>query len=186
MQHKVNLFSLVDKEKWDKSEGDLAKLPVTALQGIGDTGANAFEDAFGIKNILDLANNKFVDSAMQIVKAAGMDTSLVVAEHKVYWGEKIKFKLILKPKEEHEFRRLPERHNHFTYGQRFGANSVHVMEVIKFADENDLTVSNADIERRYVELEGYAGQVGPLFGIYFLQKHQDGILSNTQSSARNS
>jgi hypothetical protein len=56
----VDITKVVDKayEGWNLSE--LAEAPVSALQGVSESDAQALKSAFGIDTIQELATNKFV------------------------------------------------------------------------------------------------------------------------------
>ena len=54
------IAKFVDKAHEDMSFADLAKAPVSALQGVSDADAAALAKALNIKTIGDLAQNKFV------------------------------------------------------------------------------------------------------------------------------
>ena len=61
------------KEYETKSFKELVKAPVSALQGVSDNDAKLLAEAFGIKTIGDLANNKFFKWARAIVLAADLE-----------------------------------------------------------------------------------------------------------------
>lgn len=63
----VNLDAALDKTYESSSLADLADAPVSALAGVSDADAEALRQAFNIKTIGDLANNKFVRTAQAIV-----------------------------------------------------------------------------------------------------------------------
>jgi hypothetical protein len=56
----VDIAKVLDKayEDWDFSR--LAEAPVSALQGVSESDAQALKSAFGIDTIRELATNKFV------------------------------------------------------------------------------------------------------------------------------
>ena len=56
----ANLTQYVDKAFEDKDFTEIANAPVSALQGVSATDADALQKAFGIKTVHDLATNKFV------------------------------------------------------------------------------------------------------------------------------
>ena len=61
----------VDKAHEGKSNAEVAAAPVDALQGVSANDAALLKAAFGIDTVADLAGNKFVKWAQEIVKAAG-------------------------------------------------------------------------------------------------------------------
>ena len=63
----ADIAKFVDKAYEDKSFGDIAAAPVDALQGVSAADAAALQQAFGIKTVADLANNKYVKWAQAIV-----------------------------------------------------------------------------------------------------------------------
>jgi hypothetical protein len=68
--------AIVDKDKVDKAyEGkdlkEIADAPVDALQGVSAGDAAALKQAFNIKTVRDLATNKYVRWAQEIVAGAG-------------------------------------------------------------------------------------------------------------------
>jgi hypothetical protein len=69
-------MAIVDKDKVDKAyEGkdlkEIADAPVDALQGVSAGDAEALHKAFNIKTVRDLATNKYVRWAQEIVAGAG-------------------------------------------------------------------------------------------------------------------
>ncbi len=56
----ADIAKYVDKAHEQSSFADLAKAPISALQGVSDADADALAKALGIKTIADLATNKFV------------------------------------------------------------------------------------------------------------------------------
>ncbi|MEA2687366.1 MAG: hypothetical protein QOE93_2561 [Actinomycetota bacterium] len=62
----ADVTKFVDKAFEGMSFADLAKAPVSALQGVSDADAAALKTAFGIDTIAELANNKFVRWAQAI------------------------------------------------------------------------------------------------------------------------
>ena len=61
----------VDKAYEGKSNADVAAAPVDALQGVSAGDGALLQAEFGIKTVADLAGNKYVKWAQDIVKAAG-------------------------------------------------------------------------------------------------------------------
>lgn len=61
----------VDKAYEGKTNADVAAAPVDALQGVSAGDGELLKAAFGITTVADLANNKFVKMAQDIVKMAG-------------------------------------------------------------------------------------------------------------------
>ena len=62
----MNIDHAVDKAYEDKSLTEIAKSPVAALQGVSDRQAELLHEAFGIKTIEQLANNRFFRMAQAI------------------------------------------------------------------------------------------------------------------------
>ena len=56
----AGLTQYVDRAYENKGFGEIANAPVTALQGVSATDAEALQKAFGIRTVHDLATNKFV------------------------------------------------------------------------------------------------------------------------------
>jgi hypothetical protein len=56
----VDISKFVDKPYEGRSLGELAEAPVSALQGVSTTDAEALHKSLGIKTVHDLATNKFV------------------------------------------------------------------------------------------------------------------------------
>lgn len=61
----------VDKAYEGKSNAEVAAAPADALQGVSAGDAALLKAAFGIDTVGELAGNKFVKWAQEIVKAAG-------------------------------------------------------------------------------------------------------------------
>ncbi len=55
----MNIKNAVDKAYESKSLKELINAPVDALQGLSEGDAKLLKEAFGIKTIGDLGNNKF-------------------------------------------------------------------------------------------------------------------------------
>jgi hypothetical protein len=56
----VDISKFVDRPYEGRSFGELAAAPVSALQGVSATDAEALQKSLGIKTVHDLATNKFV------------------------------------------------------------------------------------------------------------------------------
>ena len=62
----MNINKLVDK-KYEKTPlKDIAKAPVSAIQGISDSDAELLKQAFNVKTVYDLARLKYVKWAQAI------------------------------------------------------------------------------------------------------------------------
>ncbi|WP_412540129.1 hypothetical protein R8Z50_30580 [Longispora sp. K20-0274] len=60
----------LDKAWEGKSAQELAAAPVAALQGVSEKDAELLQQAFGIRTVADLGNNKFFHWAQAIVALA--------------------------------------------------------------------------------------------------------------------
>jgi hypothetical protein len=56
----ADITKFVDKAYEQTSFEELARAPLSALQGVSDADGEALAKAFGVKTIADLATNKFV------------------------------------------------------------------------------------------------------------------------------
>jgi hypothetical protein len=56
----ADVAKILDKAYEDKDFAELAKAPVSALQGVSESDAEHLKAAFGIDTIRELATNKFV------------------------------------------------------------------------------------------------------------------------------
>ena len=56
----ADIAKIVDKAHEQMSFAELAKAPISALQGVSDADADALGKALGIKTVADLATNKVV------------------------------------------------------------------------------------------------------------------------------
>jgi len=73
----INFFSawsgeILDKEFESKEFEDLAEKPVSAISGISEGDAELLKKAFGIDNIRELAENKYVIIAQAMVTLASL------------------------------------------------------------------------------------------------------------------
>jgi hypothetical protein len=62
----ADISKFVDKAYEQQSFADLAKAPVSALQGVSEADGEALAKALGIKTVAELATNKFVLRAQAI------------------------------------------------------------------------------------------------------------------------
>ena len=62
----ADVAKFVDKAYEQQSFADLAKAPLSALQGVSEADGEALAKALGIKTVADLATNKFVRWAQAI------------------------------------------------------------------------------------------------------------------------
>lgn len=62
------LKEMVDRAWENKSLDEIVKASVDALQGIGEKGSEVLNSVLNVKSVEDLANNKYVKNAQDIVK----------------------------------------------------------------------------------------------------------------------
>lgn len=67
----ADITKFLDKSYEQQSFAELAKAPVSALQGVSEADGEALAKAFGIKTIGDLATSKYVLWAQAINNLAG-------------------------------------------------------------------------------------------------------------------
>ena len=70
MSVKWSLRSLIDKKYADLSPQELLDVPVSAIKGVSERDAELLKQAFNIKTIRDLADNKYVKIAQAITSLA--------------------------------------------------------------------------------------------------------------------
>jgi predicted metalloprotease with PDZ domain len=68
----ANLDKVLDKAFETSTVAELVDAPVSALSGISEADAEALQQAFNIKTIGDLADNRYVRAAIAIVEMAGI------------------------------------------------------------------------------------------------------------------
>jgi hypothetical protein len=68
----ADISQFVDKAYEQKEFNELADVPVDALQGLSEGDAEKLQQAFNVKTVRDLAENKFVRVAQAIVALSGM------------------------------------------------------------------------------------------------------------------
>jgi phage terminase Nu1 subunit (DNA packaging protein) len=61
---------VLDKEWENKSLEEILKAPVSALAGVSDTAAAAWQQAFNVKTVGDLGRNKFFRAAQALALLA--------------------------------------------------------------------------------------------------------------------
>lgn len=66
----MEINNLLDKAFEKKTLKELVNAPVSALQGLSEGDAQKLKEAFNIKTIKDLANNKFFRWAQAIINLA--------------------------------------------------------------------------------------------------------------------
>jgi phage terminase Nu1 subunit (DNA packaging protein) len=66
----ANLDAVLDKEWENKSLEEILKAPVSALAGVSDTAAAAWQQAFNVKTVGDLGRNKFFRAAQALALLA--------------------------------------------------------------------------------------------------------------------
>ncbi len=67
----ADIAQYVDKAHEQKEFAELAELPIDALQGVSKADAEAIQQAFNVRTIRQLAENKFVRAAQAIALLAG-------------------------------------------------------------------------------------------------------------------
>ena len=67
----ADISQFVDKDYEQKEFNELAEAPVDALQGVSEGDAEKLQQAFNIKTVRDLAENRFVRVAQAIVALSG-------------------------------------------------------------------------------------------------------------------
>jgi hypothetical protein len=66
----ANLDAVLDKEWENQSLEEILKAPVSALAGVSDAGAAAWQQAFNVKTVGDLGRNKFFRAAQALALLA--------------------------------------------------------------------------------------------------------------------
>ena len=66
----ANLDAVLDKEWENNSLEEILKAPVSALAGVSDTAAAAWQQAFNVKTVGDLGRNKFFRAAQALALLA--------------------------------------------------------------------------------------------------------------------
>jgi hypothetical protein len=67
----ADISQFVDKDYEQKEFNELAEAPVDAIQGVSKGDAEKLQQAFNVKTVRDLAENKFVSIAQAIVTLSG-------------------------------------------------------------------------------------------------------------------
>lgn len=67
----ADITKFVDKAHEDKDFGEIAELPIDALQGVSKGDAEKIQQAFNIRTVRQLAEHKFVRAAQAITMLAG-------------------------------------------------------------------------------------------------------------------
>jgi hypothetical protein len=67
----ADISQFVDKDYEQKEFNELAEAPVDAIQGVSKGDAEKLQQAFNVKTVRDLAENKFVSIAQAIVALSG-------------------------------------------------------------------------------------------------------------------
>jgi hypothetical protein len=70
----MNINKAVDKAWETKSLREIAKAPVSALEGVTENDAKVLKELFNVVTIADLANLKYVRWAQAIVALAELET----------------------------------------------------------------------------------------------------------------
>ena len=63
----ITIRGAVDREDEGRSLGELAKAPISSLEGLTPRHERMLEEAFGVKTVEDLARLKYVEIARAIV-----------------------------------------------------------------------------------------------------------------------
>lgn len=66
----ADISQFFDKAYEQQEFSQLADAPVDALQGLSESDAQALKDALGIDTVRELADNKFVHTALDVVTLA--------------------------------------------------------------------------------------------------------------------
>ncbi|GGX94068.1 hypothetical protein GJV26_01640 [Massilia dura] len=72
----MNIDTVVGKDYLGKCFRDLADAPISALNGIGEEGAQALQQAFGVTTVRELANLNFIKWASAIATLAAEEQML--------------------------------------------------------------------------------------------------------------
>jgi hypothetical protein len=67
----ADVSQFFDKDYEQKEFNDLADAPVEAIQGLSEGDAEKLKEAFNIKTVRDLAENKFVRVVQAVVTISG-------------------------------------------------------------------------------------------------------------------
>ncbi len=67
----ADIAQFFDKDYEQKEFKELAEAPVDAIQGLSEGDAEKLQEAFNVKSVRDLAENKFVRIAQAVVALAG-------------------------------------------------------------------------------------------------------------------
>jgi hypothetical protein len=67
----ADISQFVDKDYEQQEFNELAEAPVDAIQGVSKGDAEKLQQAFNVKTVRDLAENKFVRIAQAIVTLSG-------------------------------------------------------------------------------------------------------------------
>ena len=67
----ADVSQFFDKDYEQKEFSELADAPVEAMQGLSEGDAEKLKEAFNIKTVRDLAENKFVRVAQAVVGLSG-------------------------------------------------------------------------------------------------------------------
>jgi hypothetical protein len=73
----------LDRRYENAENAELPEAPVDALKGLGRAGSAALRKAIGVKTIRDLAENRFVLAAQEVVQRAEGRAGLTVSRHNV-------------------------------------------------------------------------------------------------------
>src|ERR671932_1164091 len=67
----ADIAQFFDKDYEQKEFNELAEAPVDAIQGLSEGDAEKLQQAFNVKSVRDLAENKFVRIAQAVVALSG-------------------------------------------------------------------------------------------------------------------
>jgi hypothetical protein len=73
----------LDRRYENTENAELPEAPIDALKGLGKAGSAALRKAIGVKTIRDLAENRFVLAAQEVVQRAEGRAGLAISRHDV-------------------------------------------------------------------------------------------------------
>jgi nucleotidyltransferase/DNA polymerase involved in DNA repair len=79
----------LDRRYENAQIAELPDAPIDALRGLGRAGSDALRSAIGVKTIRDLADNRFVLAAQEIVRLAEGSAALTLHHEAASRGEAI-------------------------------------------------------------------------------------------------
>lgn len=164
-----NLNTLLIKEFANSSNVEAEKLPLFAIKGISKSDNTLLKEALGIDSIGDWAKHWSVEAAQAIAQAAEQNKVGKVQND-------ITIRLILRPKEEISFHKVPIRYNHFEINERHGASQYDIQRVMSFAKRKGLNIVNVDSLKRRIELQDKADTIERIFKLGVHSEEQEFII----------